>query len=132
MLPFSRFQTSCAASGPEMGVMEIALTVLSNLSKADPEAVDWAAYDWLQMSEAGMPYVSLVEGSARDDARFWAETATPAELECYALAACDRLASSNAMFMSRQIKRLAGALFRRMSPTEQAAFKTWINKELTE
>lgn len=115
-----------------MGVMEIALTVLGNLSKADPEAVDWACYDWLQMSEAGMPYLSLIEGAAREDARFWAETATPAELECYALASCDKLASINAMFASRQIKRLAGALFRRMSPAEQAAFKAWINKEVTE
>lgn len=126
MLPFSRCQTSFAAFGPEMGVIDIALTVLGNLSKADAEAVDWACYDWLQMSEAGMPYISLIEDSARSDARFWAETATPAELECYALAACDRLASSNAMFMSRQIKRLSGALFRRMSPAEQAAFAEWI------
>jgi len=110
-----------------MGVMEIAMTVLSRLSKADPEAVDWAAYDWMQTSKAGMPYISIIEDSARDDARFWAETATPAELECYMLASADRLASVNAMFASRQIKRLAGALFRRMSPVEQAAFKAWIN-----
>lgn len=108
-----------------MGVTEIGLTVLNNLARADADATAWAAYDWLQLNEAGLPYVSLIEDSARSDARFWAETAKPAELECYALAACDKLASINASFASRQIKRLVGALFRRMHPNEQTAFLAW-------
>lgn len=108
-----------------MGVIEIGITVLNNLAKADPEATAWAAYDWLQLNEAGLPYVALVEDNARSDARFWAETASPVELECYTIAACDRLSAPGAMFASRQIKRLVGALFRRMAPSEQAAFLTW-------
>lgn len=108
-----------------MGVVEIGITVLNNLAKADPEATAWAAYDWLQATEAGLPYVALIENNTRSEARFWAETANPVELECYTLAACDKLASVNSMFASRQIKRLVGALFRRMAPSEQAAFLTW-------
>lgn len=98
----------------------------------DPEAVGWACYDWLQMNGAGMPMLSLVDGNAREDARFWVETAHPGELECYALAAVDRLGGMSggyALFASRQIKRLAGALFRRMSPEEQKAFTAWAAKQ---
>lgn len=99
---------------------------LGACATVSPEGAVWAAYDFLQVNSAGMPYVTMVEESARDDARFWAETASPVELECYALAALDRLAP--ALFVSRQIKRMVAALWSRMSPAEQQAFKAWINK----
>lgn len=110
-----------------------ALKFLSMCHQFDPEATAWAAYDWLNATEAGLPYLALIEDTARQDARFWVETATPAELECYALAACDKLSgqTGHALFASRQIKRLSGALFRRMSPSEQAAFAKWINEQMT-
>jgi hypothetical protein len=120
-------------------VMASAFAKLNALAAHDAEATAWAAYGWLQNAGAGMPYLPGLEQGARDDARFWAETATPPELECYALAACDRLAGissgagmigGHAMFASRQIKRLAGALFRRMSPKEQTAFAGWINSQI--
>lgn len=116
-----------------------AMAYMNIMARDDPGAVAWACYDWLQINDAGLPYLPIVEQGARDDARFWAETATPPELECYALAACDRLAGissgtglsgGHAMFASRQIKRLAGALFRRMSPKEQTAFAGWINGQI--
>ena len=78
------------------------------------------------MHSAGLPYVSLVDTAAREDARFWAETASPSELASYALAALGRMAPGP--FVSRQIKRMVAALWSRMSPTEQQAFKAWINK----
>ena len=110
-------------------VVNRAFAVLNGLAKHDAEAVGWACYGWLQVNEAGFPLVPLADGRAREEARFWAETAQPHELECYALAAMDRLggmSGGSALFASRQIKRLAGALFRRMHPDEQAAFKKWI------
>ena len=110
--------------------MEVAcergLSYLSACATVSPEGAAWAAYDWLQANSAGMPYAAMVEGAAREDARFWAETASPAELECYALAALDRITPGP--FVSRQIKRMVAALWARMSPTEQQAFKAWINK----
>ena len=112
---------------------------LNAFAKQDGEAVAWACYDWLHANEAGLPMVSLVDGAAREDARFWAETAHPAELECYAMAAMDRLGGMGglggggyALFASRQIKRLAGALFKRMSPAEQDAFSKWIRDQTNE
>lgn len=115
-------------------VVSRAFGVLNGLAAHDPQAVAWACYDWLQIHEAGLPYVAMIEGAARDDARFWAETAHPAELECYALAALDRLAGDGAIFASRQIKRMVAALWRRMSPNEQAAFVAWLEskKDATE
>jgi hypothetical protein len=110
-------------------VTDRALSVLDGLAKHDAQAVGWACYDWLVINEAGTPAIDLLQGRARDDARFWSETATPAELECYTFAAVDRLlglGGGHALFASKQIKRLAGGLFRRMSPAEKAAFKNWV------
>jgi|LauGreDrversion4_2_1035121.scaffolds.fasta_scaffold50845_3 hypothetical protein len=120
-------------------IVDQCLIHLGAFAKQDPEAVAWACYDWLQINQAGLPVLPLVDGAAREDARFWAETAHPAELECYALAAIDRLGGMGgigsggyALFASRQIKRLAGALFKRMSPSEQAAFSKWIKEQTNE
>lgn len=113
-------------------VVESAFERLNGLAAINEQAVGWACYDWLHVYAAGIPYAGMLDTNAREDARFWAETAQPHELECYGLAAMDRLASVNALFSGRQIKRLAGALFRRMSPTEQAAFVGWVNKQVEE
>jgi len=40
------------------------------------------------------------------------------------------MSGGHAMYASRQIKRLAGALWRRMAPSEKAAFAEWIKTEL--
>lgn len=106
--------------------VEATITLQAISSIISPDGAAWGAYDWLQTTSYGLPYVSMIEEAARDDARFWAETASPAELECYALAALDKLAT--APFASRQIKRMIAALWGRMSPNEQQAFKAWIGK----
>jgi hypothetical protein len=105
---------------------ERGMTYLSACATVSPEGTAWAAYDWLQINDAGLPYVALLDGAAREDARFWAETASPSELQAYALAALDKLSVSP--FTSRHIKRLVAALWGRMSPAEQQAFKGWITK----
>lgn len=105
---------------------ERGIAYLNACATVSPEGAAWAAYDWLQINGAGLPYVSLVDNTAREDARFWAETASPAELECYALAALLRLQGSP--FAGRQIKRMVASLWRQMSPAEQTAFKEWIAK----
>jgi hypothetical protein len=114
-------------------IVSQAVVYLDTLAEQDPEAVAWAAYDWLNIRSAGLPLLPLIDGTARDDARFWAETANPSELECYALAAVDRLggmSGGHALFASRQIKRLVGALWRRMSPSEQSAFAKWATDQM--
>ena len=105
---------------------ERGIAYLNACATVSSEGAAWAAYDWLQIHAAGVPYVALTEGNCREDARFWAETATPPELEAYALAALQRLQGSP--FAARQIKRMVASLWRKMSPAEQNAFKEWIAK----
>jgi hypothetical protein len=113
----------------QTAVTEAALGRLNTLGQIDAQGVAWAAYDWLQMNEAGLPYVPLLEDAARQNALFWSETATPAELEAYTLAAIDRLSDVSAIFTGRQIKRLVAGIYKRMSPDEREAFKGWIAKQ---
>jgi hypothetical protein len=108
-----------AALGRGTQFLEACATVSS-------EGAAWAAYNWLHVNSAGLPYIPMIEDAVRDDARFWAETASPAELQAYAIAVFDRLGGSP--FLSRHIKRMVAGLWRRMSPTEQAAFLEWIKK----
>lgn len=96
--------------------------------RAAPNATRWAAQNFLLSSEAGLPLISDLDARSREDARFWAESATPGELQCYALAATDRLGASDAWFSTRQMKRLLAALWRRCAPAERAAFKNWIDQ----
>lgn len=99
----------------------------------EPQATAWACYDWLTTREAGLPTIDMLDARSRGEARYWAETANPAELECYALAAIDRLSGmsgGHATFAGRQMKRLSGALWRRMSPQEQIAFAQWIADQM--
>jgi hypothetical protein len=99
------------------------MAYLAACATVSTEGASWAAWNYMQADRAGVP--DNLFGFARDDARYWAEIATPPELEAYAVAAMDRLAGSP--FASRQIKRLVAALWGRMSPAEQQAFKGWID-----
>jgi hypothetical protein len=102
------------------------LTYLDACATVSPEGAAWAAWQFLDSQSAGIPWVPMVLDLVRSDAQQWAEMAAPDELQAYAVAAMDRLAPGP--FTSRQIKRLVAALWRRMSPEEQSAFKAWINK----
>ncbi|MDA3877745.1 MAG: hypothetical protein PF483_11735 [Halothiobacillus sp.] len=129
--PYSETPEFCAMRGSM--VAKAALDRLGALAAIDAPATGWACYDWLHINGAGMPYVSVLDTTAREDARFWAETAQPHELECYALASVDKLralSGGHALFASKQIRRLSGALFSRMSPEEKKAFAAWIEKQM--
>lgn len=110
-------------------VAEEALRLLAACAKADPNAAAWAAAAHLQDRSAGMPAVALMQETARSDARFWADTASPIELECYLLAAADKLIESGSLFHGRQIKRLIAGLWDRMSPEEQRAFLLYLQRK---
>lgn len=117
---------SALAEACDHACVEAVVTLEAVAKVVSREGAAWGAYDWLQSNSAGLPYVPMVEEAARDDARYWAETASPIELECYAFAALDRLQGKP--FAGRQIKRMVASLWRQMSPTERAAFKAWIEK----
>lgn len=106
-----------------------ALTYLGACANAHDDATAWAAWAHLQDRSAGMPHVAHSTQRAREDARFWAETAQPIELECYMLAASDKLAENGSLFHGKQIKRLVAALWDRMSPDEQRAFLLYLQRK---
>jgi hypothetical protein len=106
---------------------ERGIVALNACASVSPEGASWAAYDWLQSNAAGLPVLPLIEEAMRSEAVMWAETATPIELECYTVAAMDRL--QGAPFASRQIKRLVASLWRRMSPEEKTEFQEWASKQ---
>ena len=105
-----------------------ALTHLQRAIDANADGAMMAVLACMEQFGAGYPQVALLQEEARSDARFWAETASPIELECYMLAASDRLKDLSGMFHSRQIKRLVAALWHRMSPDEKDAFRNWVVK----
>ena len=67
----------------------------------------------------GMPD-SGMWSNLREDAAFWADTATPAELEAYAAAALARIERTT--FAERARKRLFQALWRSFTDEERANF----------
>lgn len=101
---------------------------LAACAEASEAGAVFGALAFLQDRSAGMPLVALMLETARSDARFWAETASPVELECFMLASADKLAENGSLFHGRQIKRLVAALWQRMSPDEKKAFLQWLQK----
>ena len=94
-----------------------------------PQPTDLAAIAWLQDRSTNMPELSSLNETTRRDSMFWADLATPYELQCYMLAASTRLAGLGSMFHSRYIKQLIAALYKMMTPDEQAAFMAWVQKQ---
>lgn len=100
--------------------------VLDRFAADDYDAAKWAAHCWAQDNSHGQPAISMMQEEARSDALFWAETASPMELECYLLAASRKLAENGSMMHTRHIKRLIAGLWGCMNAGEQGAFLAWI------
>lgn len=81
---------------------------------------------WMEHHAAGWPGYELLEEETLAQARLWAAAASPRDLECYGAACIEELGSSS-VITTRQIKRLAAAMYRRMDAETKSAFKDWIN-----
>lgn len=80
----------------------------------------------LETVGAGAPRYELF-GNIRDDAQWWADTATPVEVELYAAAALKRI--HKATFATRARKRIFMALWSEFTPQERSAFLAKVNGE---
>ena len=100
---------------------------LCDIYRHDAELCIGTASAFLEQHSAGVPDVPLFQEQVRKEALFWASIASPHELEAYAVASMDALVGST--MASKQIKRLAAAAFRRLSPSDKASFKGWINTQ---
>lgn len=109
--------------------MRMTYKAMNLLAGIDRDTAVWASCNWLADSSSGIPEIALLQESVRSDALFWADTATPIELECYLLAAVRKLTENRLSFHSKHIKRLIAALYQSMSPSERVAFKAWMEKQ---
>lgn len=75
---------------------------------------------------AGVPDVPF-PAAARSDAEFWADCATPVELECYLAAALRRIESTT--FAPRARKRLFVALWDSMSEDDRRRFLSRVDPD---
>ncbi len=92
--------------------------------REDRDTAIAVAAAWVEANGSGHPDVPLFQEKVRSDALFWAEAASPPEVEAYVVAGIDRM--KNTAFGGRQMKRMAGTIWRRMSPKERAEFQEWI------
>ncbi|WP_439137497.1 hypothetical protein [Roseicyclus sp.] len=93
---------------------------LGAVTPADaPEVIDLLC-GWLEGNGAGQPDPDFVFGQLRRDAAFWADIATPAELEAYVAAGLARIERRN--FAAAAQKRLFVAFWECMSDADRRAF----------
>lgn len=64
-------------------------------------------------------------GDLREEADWWADTATPLEIEVYAVAALKRI--RKATFATRARKRLFMAMWEEFTPQDRSAFLSKVN-----
>lgn len=75
---------------------------------------------------AGSPSVPLLMDRVRDDAQFWAECATPIEVEAYTAAGLQAI--SRGAFCIAARKRLLIALWNSMTPADKRSFMSHAGK----
>ncbi|RMF02482.1 MAG: hypothetical protein D6773_08640 [Alphaproteobacteria bacterium] len=104
--------------------MAISQRIMEAVAIADqvpggPEAMGEALCAALETVCGGAPRHAIF-GDLREEARWWAEVATPLELEAYAAAALERI--ERATFAPRARKRLFMALWRGFTDDERQKF----------
>jgi hypothetical protein len=97
-----------------------ALRALYRLAEMDNRAALEAAAGFLEEAGAGSPELAFFADNMRSDATFWADIASPAELEAYVGAGLRRMGTT--AFAAETRKRLFVALWQSMPDTEKRAF----------
>ena len=82
---------------------------------------------WLEYHGSGLPDVPLMQERLRDDAKFWAMSATQAELEAYIAAAVVEMERSP--ITGRAAKRITALGYKNMDAESRAAFLEWTGKQ---
>jgi hypothetical protein len=103
-----------------------ALALCDAIAACEPEDAAQIMVGALDDIAAGMPGLYLW-GDLRDDAKFWADSAHPAELEVYTVAGLRKLGRIAVGLTAR--KRLLVALWSGLSPADRAAFLGRVDAE---
>jgi hypothetical protein len=97
-----------------------ALRALFRLAEIDNKAALEAAAGFLEEAGAGTPELSALSEDVRGDAAFWADVASPVELEAYVAGGLRRMGTT--AFATETRKRLFVALWQSMPDAEKRAF----------
>lgn len=125
----SKHETIKAQRAAAEHAMRLHIMAAVDIGMREPggqRAVGEALCAALDTVAAGAPRYQIVQ-DMREDALFWAEMATPLELETYAATAMRRL--GRATLAERACKRLLWALWESMPNDAQAAFLKRVRRE---
>lgn len=100
---------------------------LGDMWRMNPRVALQVIAAFVDEAGAGVPEYSFLQGRIRDDARYWADTAQPHELECYIAAGLERVKET--AFAPRMRKRMVGTIWRKMTAAEKAEFLEWAKNE---
>jgi hypothetical protein len=93
----------------------------------DRDATIATVTHWLECHGAGYPDVPLMQERIRDDARFWAASSQPFELEAYLAAAVMGLEKSP--LAKKAVSRVGAWAFRSMDAETKHKFRNWAENE---
>lgn len=99
---------------------------LGDMWQSNPKVTIQIASAFLDEVGAGVPEYNSLSDTVRADARYWADTASPYEIECYVAAGLER--AKDTAFGPRMRKRMIGTMWRKMSPQDRAEFLEWAAK----
>lgn len=99
---------------------------LGDMWQSNPRITIQITAAFLDEVGADVPEYSFLQGRIRDDARYWADTAQPHEIECYVAAGLER--AKDTPFGPRMRKRMIGTVWRKMTAAERAEFLEWASK----
>ncbi len=94
--------------------------VLERLVVVDRRAVVDALDFWLEDLSAGMPHAPQYGDISRENAVYWADTATPVEIEVYVAAGLASIRRK--LFAMGLLKRMMVNIWARLGPEDQRAF----------
>ena len=98
---------------------------LGDMWQKNPKVTAQVTSAFLDETGAGLPEHGYVS-EMRNDARYWADTAHPHEIECYVAAGLE--CAKDTPFGPRMRKRMIGTMWRKMTAAERAEFLEWANK----
>lgn len=101
-------------------VAEATLMALQNLAQSDAGAVMEAACGFLDMAGAGSPALASFSEDLRADAAFWADIASPVELEAHVGAGLRRMGVT--AFAPEARKRILVLIWQSLPEADKRAF----------
>lgn len=107
---------------PELLLFDALMSLFALGERCPREAMAWLLDAALSKLETAGPFVSFSESTVREGAEFWAEVASPREVEVYFGACLRRLMRDRGRLNTAAQKRLMVALWEALPEADRAKF----------